>query len=79
MQHCQKTALDIEGACTAAASMQADPGAPARKDTTRKRSYKTKEETQKRKGVTSTVVGALLFIAVVVPMLQYWGYTSERD
>ena len=38
---------------------------------------KTKEETEKAKSVTSTVVLALLFIAVVVPMLQYYGYTAR--
>lgn len=53
------------------------PAAPARKDDSRKRTYKTKAETDKSKNVTATVVGALLFIAVVVPMLQYYGYTAK--
>lgn len=57
---------------------KADPGPPARLDTTRKRTYKTKAETSKSKPVTGTIVGVLLFIAVVVPMLQYWGYTSKE-
>lgn len=61
----------------AALTGQADPGAPQRADTTRVRTYKTKEETQQKKGVTGPIVGTLLVIAVIVPMLQYWGYTSE--
>lgn len=51
--------------------------APKRQDNVRKRTYKTKEETEKGKTVTSTVVLSLLLIACVVPMLQYYGYTSE--
>ncbi len=39
---------------------------PVRPDNTRKRTYRTKEETDKSKSVTSTVVGSLLLIAVVV-------------
>lgn len=54
-----------------------DPGAPSRKDTTRVRTFKTKEETEEKKGVTGPIVATLLVIAVVVPMLQYYGYTSE--
>lgn len=51
--------------------------APVRQDTTRQRTYKTKEETEKSKTVTSTVVLSLLLIACVVPMLQYYGYTAR--
>lgn len=58
-------------------SGEADPGPPARKDTTRKRTYKTKAETERAKGVTSTVVVSLLVIAFVVPMLQFYGYVSK--
>jgi len=54
-----------------------DPGPPARKDTSRKRTYKTKAETDKAKSVTSTVVVSLLIIAFVVPMLQFYGYVSK--
>ncbi|KAL4422074.1 hypothetical protein ABPG77_001542 [Micractinium sp. CCAP 211/92] len=54
-----------------------DPGAPFREEQERKRTYKTKAETEAKKPVTSTIVLTLLFISVVVPMLQYWGYTSE--
>jgi hypothetical protein len=39
---------------------------PVRADNTRKRTYRTKEETESSKSVTSTVVLTLLFIAVVV-------------
>jgi len=58
-------------------SGDADPGPPARKDTSRKRTYKTKAETDRAKGVTSTVVVSLLVIAFVVPMLQFYGYVSK--
>lgn len=51
--------------------------APKRNDDTRVRTYKTKEETEKSKSVTSTVVISLLIIAVVVPMLQYYGYVAK--
>ena len=61
------------------ATGKSDPGAPARKDTTRQRTYKTREETGKTKNVTGTIVGTLLFIAVVVPMLQYYGYTTDKE
>jgi uncharacterized membrane protein YgcG len=56
---------------------QPDPGPPAKRDAERVRTYKTKGETAEKKGVTGPIVLTLLFIAVVVPMLQYWGYTSE--
>ena len=55
-----------------------DPGAPARKDATRKRTYKTRAETDKTRNVTATIVLSLLGISVVVPMLQYYGYTSDE-
>ena len=55
----------------------ADPGPPARKDGVRKRTYKTKAETEEKRGVTGTIVLSLLAISVVVPMLQYYGYTSD--
>ena len=54
-----------------------DPGPPVRYENERKRTFKTKEEVDKTKNVSATVVGTLLFIAVVVPMLQYYGYTSK--
>ena len=61
----------------AALKGETDPGPPARVEANRGRTYKTKEETASKKGVSAPVVATLLFIAVVVPMLQYWGYTSE--
>ena len=54
-----------------------DPGGPVRNEAERKRTYKTKEEVNATKTVSTTVVGTLLFISVVVPMLQYYGYTSK--
>lgn len=54
------------------------PEAPTREDANRGRTYKTKEEVEKSKTVTSTVVVTLLIIAVVVPMLQYYGYTARE-
>lgn len=53
------------------------PEAPKRNDAVRQRTYKTKEETEKSKTVTSTVVLTLLLIACIVPMLQYYGYTAR--
>lgn len=53
------------------------PEAPRRNDAVRQRTYKTKEETEKTKTVTSTVVLTLLLIACIVPMLQYYGYTAR--
>lgn len=50
-----------------------------RADNSRKRTYKTKEEVDKTRGVTTTIVVTLLGIAFVVPMLQFYGYTSERE
>lgn len=57
---------------------QEDPGAPERQESVRRRTYKTKEETASGKGVTSTIVISLLVISVVVPMLQYYGYTAKE-
>jgi uncharacterized membrane protein YgcG len=54
-----------------------DPGAPRRIENTRKRTYKTKEETDRVKPVTGTIVVTLLLIAFVVPMLQFYGYVSK--
>lgn len=53
------------------------PEGPKRNEVNRERTYRTKEETEKSKNVTSTVVLTLLLIAVVVPMLQYYGYTAK--
>ena len=56
---------------------EVDPGPPLRNDPDRKRTYKTKEEVERTKVVSSTVVVSLLVISVAVPMLQYYGYTSK--
>jgi len=58
-------------------SGQADPGPPVRVERQRKRTYKTKSETDSNRNATSTIVLTLLGISVVVPMLQYFGYTNE--
>ena len=36
-------------------------------------------ETDQKKSITAPLVLTLLAISVVVPMLQYWGYTSEAS
>merc|ERR1712190_307923 len=54
-----------------------DPGAPLRVINERKRTYKTKEETDRVKPVTGAIVVTLLLIAFVVPMLQFYGYVSK--
>ena len=61
--------------CPVARAPPAD--APTRSEANRERNFRTKEETEKTKTVTSTVVATLLIIAVVVPMLQYYGYTAK--
>ncbi|KAJ9509820.1 hypothetical protein QJQ45_011579 [Haematococcus lacustris] len=53
------------------------PAGPVRADDTKRRTYRTKEETDKSKNITATVVASLLLIAVVVPMLQYYGYVAK--
>lgn len=53
------------------------PAGPKRNDANRERTYRTREETDKSKNVTTTVVVSLLLIAVIVPMLQYYGYTAK--
>lgn len=54
-----------------------DPGAPQRAERVRKRTYKTKAETEQNKNATSTIVLTLLAISFIVPMLQYYGYTNK--
>lgn len=54
-----------------------DPGPPIRDSGERKRTYRTKKETKKASSITGPIVGALLVIAFVVPMVQYWGYTRK--
>merc|ERR1739848_484158 len=58
-------------------SGSADPGPPQRNSAQKTRTYKTKEETERTKPVTATIVLTLLAIAFVVPMLQFYGYVSK--
>ena len=60
-------------------SGQEVPEGPKREEKVRKRTYRTKQETAAKKDATSTIVLTLLFISVVVPMLQYFGYTNADD
>jgi len=60
-------------------SGQEVPEGPKREEKVRKRTYRTKKETAAKKDATSTIVLTLLFISVVVPMLQYFGYTNADD
>jgi uncharacterized protein len=60
-------------------SGQSVPEGPKREEKVRKRTYRTRSETAAKKDATSTIVLTLLFISVVVPMLQYFGYTNADD
>ncbi|GMH32207.1 hypothetical protein BSKO_00041 [Bryopsis sp. KO-2023] len=73
-----ETATSTTKRLEAVLSGNADPGGPSRKDDSRVRTYRTKDETSKTRGATSTIVLTLLFIAVVVPMIQYYGYTAKE-
>ncbi|GKV08932.1 hypothetical protein SLEP1_g20502 [Rubroshorea leprosula] len=55
-----------------------DPGGPKFKDNKRESNFKTKEETEEKRGQFSLVVGGLLVIAFVVPMAQYYAYVSRK-
>lgn len=55
-----------------------DPGGPTFKDNKRESNFKTKEETDEKRGQFSLVVGGLLVIAFVVPMAQYYAYVSRK-
>lgn len=55
-----------------------DPGGPSFKDNKRESNFKTKEETEEKRGQFSLVVGGLLVIAFVVPMAQYYAYVSRK-
>jgi len=56
-----------------------DPGPPIRGADQRKaRTYKTKGETENKKTNYTVIVSALLVIAFVVPMLQFFAYTREE-
>ncbi|KAL6278673.1 hypothetical protein ACE6H2_022274 [Prunus campanulata] len=51
-----------------------DPGGPKLNENKRESNFKTKEETDEKRGQFSLVVGGLLVIAFVVPMAQYYAY-----
>ncbi|XVE62958.1 hypothetical protein DITRI_Ditri06bG0161100 [Diplodiscus trichospermus] len=55
-----------------------DPGGPQFKDNKRESNFKTREETEEKRGQFSLVVGGLLVIAFVVPMAQYYAYVSKK-
>lgn len=55
-----------------------DPGGPKFKDNKRESNFKTREETEEKRGQFSLVVGGLLVIAFVVPMAQYYAYVSKK-
>lgn len=55
-----------------------DPGGPQFKDNKRESNFKSKEETEEKRGQFTLVVGGLLVIAFVVPMAQYYAYVSKR-
>ncbi|KAL7101201.1 hypothetical protein ACP275_08G041300 [Erythranthe tilingii] len=55
-----------------------DPGGPQAKDYKRESNFKTKEETDEKRGQFTLVVGGLLVIAFVVPMAQYFAYVSKK-
>lgn len=51
------------------------PGPTAEKQK-RTRTYKTKEESDEKKDLSTIVVSLLLFISFVVPMVQFFAYTN---
>ncbi|KAL5768453.1 hypothetical protein ACOSP7_015000 [Xanthoceras sorbifolium] len=55
-----------------------DPGGPTFKDNKRESNFRTREETEEKRGQFSLVVGGLLVIAFVVPMAQYYAYVSKK-
>ena len=55
-----------------------DAGGPKFQENKRESNFKTKEETEEKRGQFTTVVGGLLVIAFVVPMAQYYAYVSKK-
>ncbi|XP_062231329.1 UPF0603 protein OsI_019212, chloroplastic-like [Phragmites australis] len=55
-----------------------DPGGPSFKENKRESNFKTKEQTEEKRGQFTLVVGGLLVIAFVVPMAQYYAYISKK-
>lgn len=57
-----------------------DPGPPSVARAKTGSNFRTKEQTESKKGIFQTVVGGLLVISFIVPMVQYYGYIAkERD
>ncbi|XP_043722840.1 UPF0603 protein At1g54780, chloroplastic-like [Telopea speciosissima] len=55
-----------------------DPGGPKFQENKRESNFKSKEETDEKRGQFTLVVGGLLVIAFVVPMAQYYAYVSKK-
>lgn len=55
-----------------------DTGGPKFNENKRESNFKTKEETEEKRGQFSLVVGGLLVVAFVVPMAQYYAYVSRK-
>lgn len=51
---------------------------PKFQETKRESNFKTREQTEEKRGQFTTVVGGLLVIAFVVPMAQYYAYVSKK-
>lgn len=57
---------------------QEDIEGPKFQDTKRVSNFKTKSETEEKRGQFTLVVGGLLVIAFVVPMAQYYAYVRKK-
>ncbi|XP_042475487.1 UPF0603 protein At1g54780, chloroplastic-like [Macadamia integrifolia] len=55
-----------------------DPGGPKFQENKRESNFKSREETDEKRGQFTLVVGGLLVIAFVVPMAQYYAYVSKK-
>ncbi|KAJ7540054.1 hypothetical protein O6H91_05G017700 [Diphasiastrum complanatum] len=55
-----------------------DPGGPKFQENKRESNFRTRQETEEKRGQFTTVVGGLLVIAFVVPMAQYYAYVSKK-
>ncbi|KAM0947742.1 putative Acid phosphatase [Dioscorea sansibarensis] len=55
-----------------------DPGGPKFNENKRESNFKTRQETDEKRGQFTLVVGGLLVIAFVVPMAQYYAYVSKK-
>jgi len=61
----------------AALKGEADIPGPQFNSKKRERTYKTKAEASEKKDLSTIVVSLLLFISFVVPMVQFFAYTSK--